>query len=67
VTDVDLNGWKTGLKSKSNVLFKTYPKMNHFFVEGDEKSSPAEYSKVGNVASTVIDDLASWIQLGKIK
>ncbi|MFN8144953.1 MAG: DUF3887 domain-containing protein [Bacteroidia bacterium] len=67
VTDEDLNGWKSGLKSRKNIVYKTYPKLNHFFIEGEGKSTPSEYSKKGNVAFDVITDIASWIQLGKIK
>ncbi|HRH67129.1 MAG TPA: alpha/beta hydrolase [Bacteroidia bacterium] len=67
VTGEDLTGWENGLKSKKNARFKTYPKLNHFFIEGEGVSTPAEYAQKGNVASSVIDDIASWIQLGQIK
>jgi hypothetical protein len=39
-----------------------YPKLNHLFMEGEGKSTPAEYSRAGNVAASVIDDIARWIE-----
>ena len=42
--------------------FKSYPKLNHFFIEGEGKSTPSEYDKVGHVAEYVIEDIAGWIK-----
>ncbi len=67
VTDEDFNGWKSGLNAKSNVKFKLYPSLNHFFITGEGKSTPKEYMQKGNVSSEVIDDISSWIQSGQIK
>lgn len=67
VTMIDFNAWKNGLKGKNTVTFRSYPKLNHFFVEGEGKSSPEEYSKAGNVAEYVLDDIAGWIQSGSLK
>ena len=61
VTMTDFNLWKKNLAGKSNVQFKQYDKLNHIFVEGTGKSTPAEYDKSGNVASYLIDDIASFI------
>ena len=44
------------------MTFISYPKLNHLFVEGKGKSTPAEYSAPGNVAKVVVDDIAKWIE-----
>lgn len=61
VTMEDFNGWKRTLAGRSDVTFKSYPTLNHLFVEGAGKSSPAEYARPGRVAQVVIDDIADWI------
>jgi hypothetical protein len=45
-----------------NVTFKLYPKLNHLFIEGEDRSTPAEYQHAGHVAEIVIRDIAEWIQ-----
>jgi fermentation-respiration switch protein FrsA (DUF1100 family) len=62
VTMEDLAGWKKYLSSKPNVEFKTYPKLNHLFIEGEGKSTPQEYNVAGHVAEIVIDDIAGWMK-----
>ena len=62
VTLEDLAGWKKYLSGRTSVEFKTYPKLNHLFEEGDGKSRPEEYSNRGNVAPYVIEDIARWVQ-----
>jgi len=61
VTMSDFNNWKTALTGKSNVTFKTYPELNHLFLSGTGKSTPAEYDQVGHVDVRVIEDIAAWI------
>jgi fermentation-respiration switch protein FrsA (DUF1100 family) len=62
VTMEDFQGWKNALSSRSNVVYKTYPKLNHLFIEGDSKSVPSEYQVAGHVAEVIIDDIARWIK-----
>ena len=62
VTMVDFGAWKKALSSNANVAFKSYPGLNHHFVEGKEKSIPAEYDTPGHVAEIVINDIAAWIK-----
>jgi uncharacterized protein len=62
VTMEDFAGWKKALGSRKDVTFITYPKLNHLFMEGEGKSTPAEYSASGNVAKAVIDDIVKWIE-----
>ena len=62
VTREDFQLWKKSLSGRANVEFKVYPKLNHLFIEGQGKSTPAEYQRAGHVAKIVIDDIANWIK-----
>lgn len=62
VTMQDFNGWKRGLKDKSNVTFKSYPQLNHLFMTGEGKAVPDEYMQEGHVNLEVIDDIVKWIK-----
>ena len=62
VTMEDFANWKKALGSRKDVTFISYPGLNHLFVEGKGKSTPAEYSAPGNVAKVVVDDIVKWIE-----
>ncbi|MBI2266363.1 MAG: alpha/beta fold hydrolase [Armatimonadetes bacterium] len=62
VTMEDFQGWKGSLSTRKNVEFKTYPKLNHLFLEGEGKGSPAEYQKEGHIPEIVIRDIANWVR-----
>ena len=51
VTMNDFAGWKQALAGRKDVTFKSYPKLNHFFVAGEGRSAPEEYKKPGHVAA----------------
>jgi hypothetical protein len=63
VTVVDFEGWQSALASRSSdgTRLKLYPNLNHLFMAGEGKSTPAEYEIAGNVAEEVIVDIADWI------
>jgi dipeptidyl aminopeptidase/acylaminoacyl peptidase len=61
VTMTDFNLWKTGLAGRPNTQFRTFPALNHLFVAGEGKSTPAEYEKPAHVDESVIDVIAQWI------
>jgi len=61
VTTADFEGWKKALGSQPAVTFKLYPELNHLFVSGEGKSTPAEYERPGHVAEVVVTDIADWI------
>jgi uncharacterized protein len=65
VTMADFNLWKAALDGRKNATLKSYPKLNHLFVAGEGRATPAEYQKAGHVAADVIDDLAKWIESSK--
>jgi dienelactone hydrolase len=62
VTMTDFDGWKWALKGHKDATLKSYPTLNHLFMEGKGKSTPAEYMKAGHVAKEVIDDIAVWVK-----
>jgi dienelactone hydrolase len=66
VTMADFAGWKKGLAGRKQVTFRSYPRLDHHFVEGEGPSRPEQYRRPGHVAKYVIDDIAAWIERGKI-
>jgi alpha-beta hydrolase superfamily lysophospholipase len=61
VTEADFDRWQKALGSHPGVTFKLYPDLNHLFIVGKDKSTPAEYEHPGHVAESVITDIADWI------
>ena len=61
VTGVDLDGWRKTLDGRTNVTIRAYPALNHLFMAGEGKSTPAEYTREGHVADAVIADTATWM------
>lgn len=61
VTMKDFENWKTSLAAKKDVTFKSYPSLNHLFISGQGKITPAEYEVAGNVDKEVIEDIARWV------
>ncbi len=62
VTMKDFELWKKELANKKNAFFISYPDLNHLFIEGNGRSTPAEYEKQGNIPFYVIEDIAGWIE-----
>jgi fermentation-respiration switch protein FrsA (DUF1100 family) len=62
VTMVDFELWKKHLGDKKNVVFKSYPKLNHLMITGEGKSRPEELAQEGHVDQDVVDDIAAWIK-----
>jgi dienelactone hydrolase len=62
VTMTDFAGWKKLLGERRNCELRSYPKLNHLFIEGSGKSKPDEYFREGHVAGEVIDDIAAWLK-----
>ncbi len=62
ITMQDFGMWKTAMSGKRNVTFVSYPRLNHLFIEGSEKSRPADYEKEGHVHAKVIKDSIKWIK-----
>jgi len=66
VTMEDFCGWQNALRQRPRAELKSYPKMNHLFIEGEGegKAKPSDYQKPGHVAKAVVDDIARWIKKG---
>jgi hypothetical protein len=62
VTMRDFDRWKAALQGRKSVTFKSYPRLNHLFLEGEGISGPAEYENVGHVEQEVIEDIARWLK-----
>ena len=62
VTLDNFEAWKKALGDRKDVTFKSYPRLNHLFIEGEGQSGPAEYQKPGHVAEAVVADIAGWIK-----
>lgn len=65
VTLQDFGIWKNALTGHDNVHLKSYADLNHLFISGSGKSIPAEYQTPGNVSTTVIQNVAAWVQRQK--
>ena len=61
VTMEDFAGFKKMLANRETASLKSYPKLNHLFMEGVGKSKPEEYLQAGHVAKEVIDEISAWI------
>ncbi len=61
VTMDDFARWKQALRSRKDVRFISYPKLNHLFMAGEGPGTPAEYMIPGNVTEEVVRDIAAWI------
>ena len=62
VTMKDFELWRAALKGRRDASLKSYPKLNHLFLEGEGKSLPAAYSKPGHIPAYVLDDIAVFIK-----
>jgi uncharacterized protein len=61
VTDDDFAEWKKALAGSPKAEFRRYADLNHLFLKGEGKSTPAEYVIPGHVAPEVVQDLSAWI------
>ena len=57
----DFHLWQQALQGHNNVVFRSYPTLNHLFMEGEGKSTPLEYQIQGHVAESVLKDVADFI------
>ncbi len=61
VTYDDFKLWQKALINRKDVELKSYPKLNHLFMEGEGMSNPNEYNKEGHVSELVIKAISGWI------
>ena len=62
VTMEDFRIWQETLAGRANVVFRSYPALDHLFVAGSGTSTPRETMTVpGFVAQEVIADIAAFV------
>ena len=54
--------WQKQLGGYKNVSLKSYPKLNHLFLEGEGKPNMKDYEVPGHIPQYVIDDIAKFIK-----
>lgn len=59
--DVDYVQYQELLADKTNVTFKLYPELNHFFITST-KGTVDEYTTRDNVSEEVLKDILDWIK-----
>ena len=57
----DFAVWQKALAGRPNVTLKSYPALNHLFIEGTGPGNPQEYLTASHVSPTVIADIAQWV------
>ena len=53
--------WKSALGSRPNATFHAFVGLNHLFLAGDGRGSPAEYREPGNFAAQPLNLIATWL------
>lgn len=61
VTMKQFEGWKEALQVRTNVEYRSYPKVNHLLTEYDGLSVGLEYNDPAHVSAEIIEDMAAWI------
>ena len=61
IIDEDIRHWQNGLKGDAKVQVDTLPGLNHLFIAGTGKPTPAEYYAPGHVDAAVIAAITSFI------
>jgi dienelactone hydrolase len=54
--------WERRLGQRAGVTFKSYPKLDHLFLEGTGPASDADYARPRNIPKYVVDDIVTWIK-----
>jgi dienelactone hydrolase len=61
VTTKDFDGFRAALAGHANATLTLLPRLNHLFIAGEGKSTPAEYTRPGHVDRAAIDDIVAFI------
>ena len=62
VTIDSFRDWQQKLAKRTGTTFKSYPKLDHLFLEGTGPATPADYAQPRNIPKYVVDDIAAWIK-----
>ncbi len=61
VTAADYAVWREALADRPDAQLRSYANLNHLFIAGKGRSTPAEYQVAGRVADEAIDDIAAFV------
>jgi len=64
VTRTDFDLYRKATERRKDVTFRWFEKMNHLFVRGEGKATPAEYGQAGHVDESVIQAIQKWVLKG---
>jgi dienelactone hydrolase len=62
VTMDAFHDWQRALAKRADATFKSYPKLDHLFLEGTGPATDADYVRPRNIPKYVVDDIAAWIK-----
>ena len=62
VIDTDWQRWRAAFAQDPRARFHHYPALNHLGIAGEGPGSIAEYGRAGRVDTTLVADIAAWIQ-----
>jgi fermentation-respiration switch protein FrsA (DUF1100 family) len=62
VTMESFSDWQRALAKRTNATLKSYPKLDHLFLEGTGPATDADYIRPRNIPKYVVDDIAVWIK-----
>ena len=61
VTMTDYRLWQQAIGERNGVVMRSYPALNHLFLEGEGPSTPMEYQRQSHIPQQVIDDIAAFV------
>ena len=61
-TKTDFELWKSVLDESKRIHFRYYDNLNHIFMTGTGKSTPAEYQQKGTVSADVCKDMIDFVK-----
>jgi dienelactone hydrolase len=61
-TRADFDTYAAALKAHPRAKLEWFANLNHLFMPGKKKATPADYEKAGHVDPRVINLIADWVQ-----
>ena len=58
----DVRLWRAALSGTPHATVRSYPALNHLFMPGEGRQTPADLVRPGHVAEEVVMDIAEWIR-----
>ena len=63
----DLTLWRAAFSGVPHATVRSYPALNHLFMPGEGRQTPADLVRPGHVAEEVVADVAEWIRLKTLR